>query len=199
MGKAGHKGGGHPHRFSVEGDFIQRLEGPERRAAIPREEIIPRMGLRSTDTIVDLGAGIGYFSLPMAELANRVISIDLEPKMLEMLSSRIRTDGIDGVDPLRAEITTIPISDGSVDAVLVAFVYHEIDDRKKLMEEASRVVRNGGAVTVIDFQKRETAIGPPVGERKTPKDVLLSAPNELTLVQRYETEVYYQLEFQKSD
>lgn len=198
MRKAGHKGEGHPHMFSADGDFIQRLEGPERRATIPREEIIPRMGLRSSDTVVDLGAGIGYFSLPMAERANRVISIDLEPKMLEILSSRIRTDGIGGVEPLRAEITAIPISDASVDAVLAAFVYHEIEDRKKLMAEASRVVRSGGSVTVIDFQKRETAIGPPVGERKTPKDVLRSAPTGLILVKKHETEVYYQLEFKKT-
>jgi len=173
------------------------LEGTERRAVIPREEIIPRMGLLSTDTVVDLGAGIGYFSIPLAERASRVISIDLEPKMLEILSSRVRASGIRGVEPLRAEITMLPIADGSVDSVLAAFVYHEIEDRKKLMAEASRVVRSGGAVTVIDFQKRETAIGPPMSERKTPKEVLRSVPDDLTLVQRHETEVYYQLEFRK--
>ena len=197
VGKTTHKGEAHPHKFHAEGDFVQRLEGPERRAAIPREEIIPRMGLRSTDTVVDLGAGIGYFSIPMAERANRVISIDMEPKMLEILASRIRANGIHGVEPLKAEITTLPIADGAVDGVLAAFVYHEIDDRKRLMAEASRVVRIGGAVTVIDFQKRETAMGPPVNERKTPKEVVKSSPEDLVLEQRHETDLYYQLKFKK--
>jgi ubiquinone/menaquinone biosynthesis C-methylase UbiE len=198
MGKKGHDNCEHSRRFSAEGDFVERLEGPERRAAIPTGEIVPRMGLRSNDTIVDLGAGIGYFSIPIAERVKRVISVDLEPKMLEILSSRIRTSGIQGVEPIRAEITSLPIADGSVDAVLAAFVYHEVDDRKMLMAEASRVLRSGGAITVIDFQKRETAIGPPVSERKTPKDVLRSVPEGLSLVEKHETDVYYQLEFRKA-
>jgi ubiquinone/menaquinone biosynthesis C-methylase UbiE len=197
MSKRKHHDSACPHRFSAEGEFVERLEGPERRAVIPREEIIPRMGLRSDHTVLDLGAGIGYFSIPMAERVNRVISIDMEPKMLDVLSSRIRADGIQRVDPLRAEITNLPIADGSVDGVLAAFVYHEVEDRRRLMAEASRVVRSGGSVTVIDFQKRGTVIGPPFKDRKTPKDVLRSSPDELTLAERHETEVYYQLGFRK--
>ena len=173
------------------------MEGPERRAAIPREEIIPRMGLRSTDTVVDLGAGSGYFSIPMADRVSRVVSVDLEPKMLEVLSSRLHGNGIQRVELLKAEITNLPIADESVDAVLAAFVYHEVASRKKLMSEASRVLRVGGFLTVIDFQKRETAMGPPVSERKTPTEVIKSSPSNLCLAQRHEAEVYYQLRFTK--
>jgi ubiquinone/menaquinone biosynthesis C-methylase UbiE len=190
-------GGAHAHRFSAEGDLIERLEGPERRAAIPREEIIPRMNLRSDDTMIDLGAGVGYFSIPLAERVRRVVSVDLEPKMLAVLSERLRKSGIASVEPLRAEITDLPIADGSADGVLAAFVYHEVDDRKRLMAESSRVLRSGGSLTILDFQKRETAVGPPVSERRTPGDVIRSSPGNLRLSQRDETKVYYQLRFTK--
>lgn len=186
------------HRFSAKGDFIERLEGRERIALIPREVIIPRMRLKRSETLVDLGSGIGYFSLPMAKRVKLVISVDIEPKMHEVLSSRIRAGAVKNIEPLRAEITNLPIADASVDHVLVAFVYHEIKDRKRLMAEASRVLKNRGILTVVDFEKRETSIGPPVEERKTPAQVIRSAPMNLRIVSRYSSEVFYQLEFEKT-
>lgn len=187
----------HAHRFSAEGDFLSRLEGPERMAAVPRDEILPRMNLQRTQAVLDLGAGSGYFTLPMAERVRRVISVDLEPKMLEVLSQRIRLGDILNIDLLRAEITHIPVVDDSMDKVLAAFVYHEVDRPVRLMFESCRVLKPGGALTVIDFQKKETAIGPPVSERKTPSQVIRSAPDEMQLVSMNEGDVYYQLEFRK--
>jgi ubiquinone/menaquinone biosynthesis C-methylase UbiE len=192
---AKHKAKARPHRFSAEGDFIERLEGPERRAAIPREEIIPRMNLNRDDTLVDLGSGVGYFSVPIAKRVKTVVSVDLEPKMHEILSSRILGDEIENIELLRAEITDLPIADDSVDHVLAAFVYHEVEAPRRLMNESARVLRLGGTLTVLDFQKRETSIGPPLSERKTPRQVVRSSPKSLVLESTHETEVFYMLVF----
>jgi len=191
------KRAGYGRRFSAEGDFLDRLEGPERMAAIPRDEILPRMVLSRTQTVVDLGAGSGYFSLPIAERVRRVISVDLEPKMLGVLAQRIRLSGIPNIDLVQAEITHIPVKDDSADHVLAAFVYHEVDRPTRLMFESSRVLKPGGILTVLDFQKKETAIGPPVSERKTPTQVIRSAPDELHLHSMHEADVYYQIELVK--
>lgn len=191
------KGSSQGHRFSVEGDFMERLEGPERMAAIPRDEILPRMILSKVQTVVDLGAGSGYFSLPIADKVRKVISVDLEPKMLSVLAERIRLAGIQNIELICGEITHIPLSDDSVDHVLAAFVYHEVNRPSRLMFESSRVLKPGGTLTVLDFQKRETTIGPPVSERKTPTQVTRSAPDELQLRAMHEAEVYYQMELVK--
>ena len=188
---------GRGHRFSAEGDFLERLEGPERMALIPMDEILPRMNLSRTQTILDLGAGSGYFSMPIAERVRRVISIDLEPKMLEVLDQRIRLSRTQNIELIRAEISRIPLADDSVDHVLAAFVYHEVGRPARLMFESSRVLRPGGMLTVIDFQKRETPIGPPVGERKTPTQVIRSSPDDLHLHSMHEADVYYQIEMVK--
>ncbi len=191
------KDSGHGRRFLAEGDFLARLEGPERLAAVPRDEILPRMLLGPTQTVVDLGAGSGYFSLPIAEKVRRVISVDLEPKMIEVLRQRIRLARIPNIVLVRAEITHIPLADDSVDHVLAAFVYHEVNRPARLMFESSRVLRPGGMLTVVDFQKKETSIGPPVSERKTPTQVIKSSPDDLQMRSMHEADVYYQIELVK--
>ena len=181
------------HRFSASGDFVERLEGPERRKAIPKEDIVPKLGLSKRDIVVDLGAGIGYFTSPMAERASEVICIDIEPQMLSILASRMRGLGAGNVRLIRGEMTALPIADSSIDLVLAAFVYHEVADHAKLMDECARVLKLSGHLVVIDFQKRRTTIGPPVSERKTPAHVLRTARSTFRLDARYETDVFYML------
>jgi len=180
-------------RFSASGDFVERLEGPERREAIPEKDIMPKLGLSKRDIVVDMGAGIGYFTFPMAERSSEVISIDIEPKMLSVLASRIKGLGTGNVRLIQAEMTALPIADSCVDFVLAAFVYHEVADQGRLLDECARILKPSGRLVVIDFQKHETSIGPPVRERKTPAHVLRTAKPLFRLASRYETDVFYLL------
>jgi len=187
----------HSHRFEPSGDFLQRLEGPQRKEAIPSEEIVKRMGISKKDIVVDLGAGIGYFTFPIAELAKTVIAVDIEPKMIEILELRAAERRLAKVKILRAEITAIPVESESVDHVLAAFVYHEVSSQKEFVRECARVLVPSGRLTVVDFQKRETAFGPPVQERKTPEHVETTAAKWFSRLSRFETDTYYQLMFEK--
>ena len=185
--------GGRGHRFWAEDEFIERLEGSERRELIPVESILPRLSLGRDDLVADLGAGIGYFTFPAAREAREVIAIDIEPKMLEILSKRVREREVDNVHVLRGEITELSLADSSIGHVLAAFIYHEVGSQERLFGECARILRKHGSLTVIDFQKRETPFGPPMKDRKKPEEVLRLASKSFTLVSRFETPVYYQL------
>jgi len=191
------KRGGEEHRFSAEGDFIERLEGSERRESIPVESVLPRLGVGRDDVVADIGAGIGYFTFPVAREVREVIAIDMEPRMLGVLSERIHKQRVPNVRLLLGEITDLPIADGSVDQVLAAFVYHEVSNQEKLLRECARILRPGGHLTVIEFQKRRTSFGPPLRERKSPEHVLRTAKPLFRLEARVDTEVYYQLNLVK--
>ena len=184
---------GTARRFSASGDFAERLEGPERQRAIPKDGIMPKLGLSELDLVVDLGAGIGYFTFPMAERASEVISVDIEPKMLSVLAARMKDLGTGNVRLIQAEMTALPIADSCVDFVLAAFVYHEVSNQGRLLDECARILKPSGRLAVIDFQKHETSIGPPVSERKTPAHVLRTAKPWFRLASRYDTDVFYLL------
>lgn len=187
-----------PHKFEASGEFLEHLDGEERRRSIPPEIIVERMGLSENDSVLDLGAGVGYFSSPISKGSRDVIAIDSEPKMLSILSQRTRSSDIGNVHLVCGDIVVLPLADGSVDHVLAAFVYHEVSDQSKLMEESARVLRPSGRLTVVDFQKRISREGPPIWVRKSPGHVERTSSPWFRPFNRFETDLYYQLCFVRS-
>ncbi len=186
------------HRFDASEGFAERLEGEHRRELVPVESVLPRMSLRPDDSVVDLGAGVGYFTFPVSEVCGSVVAVDIEPKMLSVLRARMAEKDDGRVSLIRGEITSLPLASGSVDHVLAAFVYHEVDSQEHLMRECHRVLKPSGYLTVIDFQKKFTGDGPPIWVRKKPEHVLSTGKGMFRLADRFDAKAYYQLRLAKT-
>lgn len=186
-----------PHKFKAEGDFVKRLDRPERRKAVPPGDIIQRMRLSKRDRLLDVGAGIGYFSVPFAEKVKDVVALDSEPKMLRVLEERAARGRRANIGTAVGDALYLPFDDGSFDRVFLAFVYHELALPALVIEECSRVLGPKGRLTVVDFQRWETPFGPPVGERKPPEHVERRAKKRFWMEALYSETVYYQLEFRR--
>jgi ubiquinone/menaquinone biosynthesis C-methylase UbiE len=186
------------HRFEASGDWLERLDGKRRRKVIPPEKVVDHMRLRRTDEVADLGAGVGVFAFPMAARAKSVLCVDIEQKMLDVLSERIRKRRIRNMFPLLGDIQEPPIVDCSVDHVLGAFVFHEVDYPRIFLYECNRVLRPTGTLTLVDFQKHAPIeFGPPEEIRKTPEQVVRSCATQFEERSRFEDDVYYQISFSK--
>ena len=186
-----------PHKFEADGDFIEHLEGEERRKRIPLDEVLPRMDLWKTDVVVDLGSGTGYFAFPIAQFVKQVICIDIEDKMLHVVAERVSERSVDNMQVLKGDMNCIPIADSIADHLFAAFVYHEVGDQAKLLAECARVLRPGGRLTVIDFPKRFGGDGPPFWVRKSPGSVRKTASPWFEPVASSGSKGYYQLTFSK--
>jgi len=160
--------------------------------------IVDRLGLRRSDAVADLGAGVGFFAFPMASRAESVLCVDIEKKMLDVLSERIRKRKVRNMLPLLGDIQEPPIVDASVDHVLGAFVFHEVDDPRIFLYECNRILRPAGALTIVDFQKHAPIeFGPPEEVRRTPEQVVRACATQFAELSRFENEVYYQISFSK--
>jgi ubiquinone/menaquinone biosynthesis C-methylase UbiE len=184
-----------PHKFKAEGDFVRRLDRPERRRAIPPDEVIERMHVSRSDVLLDVGAGIGYFSIPLSHEVKEVIAVDSEPKMLDVLEQRASRKKTANIRTVIGDALSLPVPDGSVDRVFMAFVYHELALPALVLEECWRVLAPKGRLTVVDFQRWKTPFGPPVSERKAPDHVERRAKKRFWMEALFSEEVYYQLEF----
>jgi precorrin-6B methylase 2 len=72
-----------------------KLEDPERLRWLPPAEVISHLRLLPGMKIADIGAGTGYFSIPIARAVGdggRVPAADLQPEMLELLRQKLSQD-----------------------------------------------------------------------------------------------------------
>ncbi len=143
-----------------------RLVNEERERLLPPDRIIDAMEVHGQEDVIDIGAGPGFFALPMARRTQgTVYAVDLSPEMLAMLSERARQAGLDHVQVVEATADQLPLPDESVDRALMAFVLHEVPDQAAALREVHRVLRPGGKFLLLEWDKRPMDMGPPVEER----------------------------------
>ena len=172
------------------------LVDQERSAEQPAEDIIARAEIRSGGIFADLGCGNGYIAIPLSRKAGFVLALDVSPEMLRDLMERCDGDCKEKVLPVRCELPDLSLRSSSLDHVFMVNVLHEFEDRSHMVEEAFRVLKDGGRLTLVDFQKNSTMRGPPLEERIDEGDVP-TLFNCMRLLVRHSFPSYYQFEFAK--
>ncbi len=142
-----------------------KLDDPERKKVLPPGKILAELNIKETDTVLDLGAGTGYFTLPAARLTKKVIALDIEPEMLAVLRERVTESGFDHVELLEGAIEQIPLNADQVDKVIASLVLHEVEPLGAGIKEIKRVLKPGGRCLCLEWQKKETKQGPPLEHR----------------------------------
>lgn len=148
-----------------------RLDAPERLVWLPPEEIVAAAGASAGDTIADIGAGTGYFALPLARAAGPqgvVYAVDAQEEMLDLLKQKLPFSGSGNIRLVQAEADATGLPGASLSLAFLANVWHEFDDRALVLREARRILRPGGRIAIVDWRPDvEREAGPPLEHRLT--------------------------------
>jgi ubiquinone/menaquinone biosynthesis C-methylase UbiE len=119
-------------------------------------------------TVMDFGCGMGFFAIAMAQLvgaSGRVIAVDLQQQMLDVLEKRARKSGVvDRITTHRCAADSLGMSD-AVDFALAFYSAHEAPDMQRLLRDIANclrpecqllVVEPVGHVTAKSFQEMLT-------------------------------------------
>ena len=160
----------HERRFSAA--HAHRLEDPERKIWLPPAEVMRALALHPGETAADLGAGTGYFALPMAVAvgqAGKIYAVDAQTEMLALLKSKLDREGLANVELVHAEAERTGLPEASCDLYFLANVWHELEDWGAAAREARRVLKAGGRVAILDWRPDVDAEnGPPLAHRVDP-------------------------------
>ena len=154
------------HKFNVK--EMHKLDSFERRKILPPEEILIKAGLKIKDIFLDLGCGIGYFSIPASRIIGiegRVFALDTSSEMLEELKRRIYKKNIKNIIPIFSEPYRFPLESNAGTFALISNVLHEVEDKISFLEETNRVLIRCGTLCIVEWQKKETERGPPLEDR----------------------------------
>ncbi|MDP9050862.1 MAG: class I SAM-dependent methyltransferase [Acidobacteriota bacterium] len=125
--------------------------------------------MHSCQTVADVGAGTGYFSLPLADavgLQGKVYAVDAQNEMLALLRHKLDDAAILNVELIHAEAGNTTLPTGSCDLFFAANVWHEFDDCDAVLREAARALKPGGLIAILDWQTdAPPEPGPPLNHR----------------------------------
>jgi ubiquinone/menaquinone biosynthesis C-methylase UbiE len=155
--------------------MLGRLEGPSRARWQRPARLVRALGLRSGQTVAEIGAGSGYMVRRLARVVGprgRVYAVDAEPRMLPVLMERLRRARIANVTPVLGRDADPLLPERSCDLVLVVNTYHHFPGGPRYLRRLRRLLRPGGRLVNVDFHRRETPVGPPV-ERRVARETFL--------------------------
>ncbi|MGE0812399.1 MAG: class I SAM-dependent methyltransferase [Vicinamibacterales bacterium] len=160
------------HKFDDPERYAKSFDDPARDAWQMPDKVIAALGLTPGQTVADIGAGTGYFSVRLARSAARptVFAVDLEPKMVEHLTARAKAEGLANMRAVQASASS-PNLPAPVDVVLVVDTYHHIPDRPAYFAALKARLAPGGRVAIVDFRKDAGGEGPPAEFRFTPDQI----------------------------
>jgi len=137
------------------------LTRPERDAEEQPDRVVRALKIPEGGTVVDLGAGVGYFTWRLAEAVGpngKVIAVDIQPGMIERLEANLDERGITNVEPVLGTEDDPRLPEGAVDLVLLVDVYHELQKPELTMDAVRRSLKPDGRVVLIEFRKEDPSI-----------------------------------------
>jgi len=169
--------------------YIAFLEDPQRDAYQKPQEVVAALDLKDGEVIADVGAGSGYFSLRFAHHVGergRVYAIDINPEMIRYLNRRIRDLNLGNVVTILSDPDDPFLPDASIDLFFLCDTWHHIEHQPEYLALMKRMLKPGGRVAMVDFQKRDLPVGPPVEMKIAREDLLRQMEsNGFRLVREY--------------
>ena len=149
------------HQSSVK-HLIERFESPERDAYQKPTSVLNYLGDIQGLTIMDIGAGSGYFSVKLAEKGATVIAADVEDEFLEFIRDRIDKYNLENIETRKIPYHSPNLKEKEVDMALIVNTYHHIENRPEYFQSVKKGTKDNGELIVIDFFKTEAPVGPPL-------------------------------------
>ena len=154
-------------RFDPKG--LAKLEDPGREQKFPVDAVLDAAGVFSMLNIADIGAGSGYFTLPMARRVTpgKVYAVEPAAEMREVLRGKLAAGAApNNVELVAGEDSATGLPEASCDLIFLSAVWHEIDDHAAALREFSRIAAPNAKLAIVDWRPDATPPpGPPVGHR----------------------------------
>jgi SAM-dependent methyltransferase len=144
--------------------------------------VLTASGLQPGMNAIDLCAGDGWFTLPMAKVAKYVAAIDIDPVLLDQARKRLKDGTATNCDFIHGDAYNIARLTGSADFVFMANAFHGVPDPLRLTKAVRDAMTPGGIFAIVNWHRlpREETIvlgqprGPATELRMTPDATIQS-------------------------
>lgn len=170
--KPGHSANEHMHARPFE-ELVADFDDPKRAEWQQPAKVIGLLGPLKGKTVMDIGAGTGYFAFRLAEAGAHVISADVDDRFLKLVNDRKAARKLTDAQLVTRKLPfdSPELKPGEADVVLIVNTYHHIEDRPAYFQKVRAGLKPGGRLVIVDFMKKETPVGPPAEMKLSPMDI----------------------------
>lgn len=137
------------------------LDRPERYAEEAPQILVGALDLKPGMTAVDLGAGSGYLSFPMAKKVapdGKVLATDIQPEMLAIIEGKKKRLNVKNVETVLGTTTDTGLKKETADLILLVDVYHEFDKPYEMTASMWRSLKVGGRLVLVEYRKEDPRV-----------------------------------------
>jgi ubiquinone/menaquinone biosynthesis C-methylase UbiE len=135
-------------RHAADWDRLRAMHVAEKDV---EQALLQAIGAGPFGAVLDLGTGTGRMIGLLAPLSTRAVGVDTSHAMLSVARANLDKAGLKNVQLRQGDIYALPVERNIYDVVLIHQVLHYLDDPARAIREASRALRPGGRLVVVDF------------------------------------------------
>lgn len=132
---------------------------PLRVETLRPDDTIRRVGIRHDAAIADIGAGPGFWTLPLARAAQRgrVVALDVRREYLDVVAARAHEVGLGNVTTRVVDPNDCGLAPASTDLAWMSQVDHYLKDRGHYFAGVARALRPHGRFVLINYEQYRDA------------------------------------------
>jgi ubiquinone/menaquinone biosynthesis C-methylase UbiE len=153
------------------------------------ETMLAALGIKSGQTVCDMGCGNGFYSLALAKLVGKngkVLAVDIQREMLQMLKERAADEKLTNIELILGTVADPKLPENSVDLMLMVDVYHEFSHPEEMLAAIRKSLKPDGRVALVEFRAEDPNV-PIKPLHKMSKEQIMKEfpPNGFKLVEEF--------------
>jgi ubiquinone/menaquinone biosynthesis C-methylase UbiE len=145
------------------------------------DQILEAIALKSGQSIADIGAGGGYFSLRFAKIVGqegKVYAVDANPDFLEFIKKSSNDEGLNNVIPTLTSEDRLDLPEKSLDFIFMRNVTHHIPNRAKYFGNLKDFLKPDGKIIIIEYKKGTIFTFRGIFGHDVPKEIIIGEMKE---------------------
>lgn len=123
--------------------------------------LLKALHFKPGQTVADLGCGNGFYTLKIAPKlmpGGRVLAVDIQPEMLQLLNERARVGRIKGIEPVLGTLVDPKLPENKVDLVLCVDAYHEFSHPQQMLAAIRKSLSPKGRLVLVEFRAEDPKV-----------------------------------------
>lgn len=142
-------------------------------------KVIDSLDLKEGDIVCDYGAGVGFWTIPLAKKVGKkgkVYALSSNPAFISLIKKKTELSGLSNIISKEIQLDEGKIKiEERADLVVISNVLHVSKNPDLMIENAKSFIKETGQVLIIDYMKLKSIFGPPLRYRFSEEEVIVMA------------------------